>query len=266
MEHVNDPVNKAWKHAPLVAFLALCFFMANIFTAVGMEGSDFDRANNYYKAKDYQHAIQLYKKILTEGVESPAVYFNLGNCYFKSDSIARAILYYEKAKKLSPTDEDILFNLKIASQRKADKEDTPVTFFITAWWDAFRHSKTTDNWAWLCVLCLVVSFMLFATFVAFPASNVKKYGFWGGTFFILLAVLLFVVADSQYNESALSSEAIIMADAVSVKSSPEEKGKEIYIRHAGTKLQIIHTEGQWSEVRLSDKNVGWVPSSALEAI
>jgi tetratricopeptide (TPR) repeat protein len=254
------------KRSLLIGLGALCFFLCNIWTSVAVEGNDFERANGFYKSKDYQHAIELYKKILGTGVESPSVYFNLGNCYFKSDSIAKAILYYEKAKKLAPTDEDVAFNLKIAGQRKQDKDESFTPFFLGAWWDGFCASKTADNWAWLCVLCVVVSFMLFATFVSFPASMTKRYGFWGGSFFAVLAVFLFFVADYQYDRSALSSEAIIMVDAVSVKSSPEEKGKEIFIRHAGTKIQVIHTEGQWSEVRLSDKNVGWVPSSTLSSI
>jgi tetratricopeptide (TPR) repeat protein len=262
----TSPFTSFTRRSLLIPLVVLCFFLFNIWTAVAVENNDFERANEYYKSKDYQHAIQLYQKILGTGVESASLYFNLGNCYFKSDSIARAILYYEKAKKIAPADEDILFNLKVAGQRKTDKDETSQTFFLGAWWNSFRHSKTADNWAWLCVLCVVVSFMLFATFVAFPASITKRYGFWGGSFFALLAVFMFMVADSQYNESTSSNEAIIMVDAVSVKSSPEEKGKEIYIRHAGTKLQVINTEGQWSEVRLSDKNVGWVPSSSLESI
>jgi tetratricopeptide (TPR) repeat protein len=264
----NTQLHPGWhaRRSWIAAMAALCFFLLNIWGAMAVENSDFDRANEHYKAKEYQRAIQLYKKILETGVESPAIYFNLGNCYFKSDSIARAILYYEKAKKLDPNDEDILYNLKVAAQRKKDKDEFTPALFLGAWWNTFKESKSADNWAWLCVLCILVSFMLFATFIAFPASITKKYGFWGGSFFALLAIFLFLVADSQYNKSASKSEAIIMVDAVSVKSSPEEKGKEIYIRHAGTKLQVIHTEGNWSEVRLSDKNVGWVPTSTLEFI
>ncbi|HEY6160147.1 MAG TPA: tetratricopeptide repeat protein [Bacteroidia bacterium] len=259
----NTSGKKRWL---LLPFFVLGFFLANIWSACAVVNSDFEKANEYYHAKDYQHAIQLYKRILETGVESPALYFNLGNCYFKSDSIARAILYYEKAKKLAPSDEDIQFNLKIAGQRVTDRIEAPSSLFFTAWWENIKMSKTIDQWGWLCVSCILLTFMSFATFWVFSASTIKKYGFWGGLFFLLLTIFTFTLAEIRYSESVSSSEAIIMVDAISVKSSPEEKGKEIFILHSGCKLQVINTNGQWSEIRLANNNVGWVPTSSIEFI
>src|ERR1051326_8460183 len=249
---INTGRTKRWV---LLPFFVLCFFLANIWSACAVVNSDFEKANEYYLSKEYQRAIRLYKKILETGVESPALYFNLGNCYFKSDSIARAILFYEKAKKLFPSDEDIQFNLAIAEQRVTDRIEAPPSLFFTTWWENVKTSKTIDQWAWLSVSCVLLTFLCLATFLSFSASNIKKYGFWGGLFFLLLAIFTFTLAEIRYTESVSSSGAVIMVDAISVKSSPEEKGKELFILHSGCKLQVINTDGQWSEIRLANNNV-----------
>lgn len=261
-----QPRKEKWIKRFLVPVIALLFFITGIWPSFAKVNADFDQANAYYKNGDFLHAITLYKKITGSGIESPEVYFNLGNCYFKSDSIAKAILFYEKAKKLAPTDEDILFNLKVADQRITDKINPVPVLFIYSWWQAFRSSKTADEWAWLSVTCVFISFMLFATFLIFRASSFKKMGFWGGSFFIVLALITFFLANAQYKLASEKSEAVIMVDAVSVKSSPGSQGKDIFILHAGSKLSVINTEGDWSEIRIQDNSVGWVPTSTIEFI
>ena len=249
--------------APL---LALSFFLINVWNSFGLPNSEFEKANEFYKGKEYQHAIKLYKKLIEQGIESPEIYFNLGNCYFKSDSNALAILNFEKAEKLAPGDEDVLFNLKVANQRVSDKIDAAPELFISTWWTEFKHSKTMDGWAWLCISCWVLSFLLLATFIAFKASTTKRLGFWGGMFFLMLAVSTFFLAEDQSSTSEKKTDAIVMINAVNLKSSPEEKGKDIFIIHSGSKLRVINKEGAWSEVQLPDKNVGWLPTSSIAFI
>lgn len=250
----------------LAPIFALLFLLTNAWTSFGKEHSDFDKANSFYKEKNYPLAIHSYKKLIDSGIESPEVYFNLGNCYFKCDSNAKAILNFEKAKKLAPGDEDILFNLKVANQKISDKIDPAPELFISTWWTEFKHSKTMDGWAWLCISCWILSFLLLATFVTFKASSTKRLGFWGGMFFLILAVFTFFLAEDQSNTSSKNGFAIVMVDAVNVKSSPEEKGKDIFIIHSGSKLRVINREGAWSEIQLPDKNVGWLPTSSIEFI
>jgi len=77
--------------------------------------------NKAYADGLYNNAISSYTKVLDEGYESADLYYNLGNACFKTDDLASAILYYEKALKLSPNDDDIVFNLNVANSRITDK-------------------------------------------------------------------------------------------------------------------------------------------------
>jgi SH3-like domain-containing protein len=61
-------------------------------------------------------------------------------------------------------------------------------------------------------------------------------------------------------------EAIVLVGSVSVKSSPDDSGTEVFVIHEGTKVNVLSTLANWSEVRLADGNVGWLLSSAIEKI
>lgn len=79
------------------------------------------RANKYYQNNQFEQAIDSYKEILSHGYESSAMYYNLGNAYFKTNKLGYAIYSYEKGLKLSPNDEDLLYNLRISNSRTVDK-------------------------------------------------------------------------------------------------------------------------------------------------
>ncbi len=62
----------------------------------------FENANSSYIEGNYQDAINGYKQIIDNGLESSELYFNLGNCYYKLNKVAESNFYYEKALILSP--------------------------------------------------------------------------------------------------------------------------------------------------------------------
>ena len=97
-------------------------------------GSLYKKANEQYKKAQYQDAVKSYTQIVDDGCKSEAVYFNLGNAYFKLGDISSALLYYEKAHKLAPGDEDINFNIYFANSKTPDKVEPAPAFFVTQWW------------------------------------------------------------------------------------------------------------------------------------
>lgn len=78
-------------------------------------------AETAYTQEAYGKAAELYEKVLQESGDSPEIYYNLGNAYYKAGKIAPAILNYERALALDPGDGDIRFNLQIAKQKTVDK-------------------------------------------------------------------------------------------------------------------------------------------------
>ena len=80
-------------------------------------------AREQYAEGKYEETLSSYEQLLGQGYVSAELYYNLGNVHFKLNNVASSILFYEKARKLSPDDSDINFNLVIANQRIVDKLD-----------------------------------------------------------------------------------------------------------------------------------------------
>ena len=82
-----------------------------------------DSAESSYASSNFETAVQHYQSILKKGLSSPDIYYNLGNCYFRSGELGNAILYYEKALKMDPSHENSAFNLTLAKTKRIDKFD-----------------------------------------------------------------------------------------------------------------------------------------------
>ena len=106
-----------------------------------------EQANQFYREGKYEKAVQMYEQVRKNGFESPALYYNLGNAYFKMQNIPASVLNYERARKMSPNDEDINYNLRLANLRVVDKiEPVPRIFFIN-WWNAVVNLYSSDGWS-----------------------------------------------------------------------------------------------------------------------
>ena len=76
------------------------------FWGVAQNNVIFDEATKSYNAGKYNESIENYKKIIDNGEHSAALYFNLGNAYYKLNKIAPSIYYYEKSLLLDPSDNE----------------------------------------------------------------------------------------------------------------------------------------------------------------
>ncbi|MDR2801756.1 MAG: tetratricopeptide repeat protein, partial [Prevotellaceae bacterium] len=105
------------------------------------------QANTFYANGQYTDAVRVYTEIEAADNVSPALYFNMGNAYFKQNELANAILYYERALRLSPGDAAIAYNLEMARLRTLDRVDTVPEFFLFTWVRDLRRWAAADAWA-----------------------------------------------------------------------------------------------------------------------
>ncbi|MDY6005601.1 MAG: tetratricopeptide repeat protein [Parabacteroides sp.] len=228
--------------------------------------STLKEAEEAYAKEDYTQAIELYESGLKSYGESAMVYYNLGNAYYKAGKVAPAILNYERALLLNPGDSDTRFNLQVARQKTVDKIEPIGEFFLTRWIGTVEDVYSADGWAkWG-----VASFLLFiGCLVLFFFSKwirLKKIGFFAGICFLLISLVANLFADSQQDKLLHRADAIVFASTVTVKSSPDASGTDLFILHEGTKVTIKSTLGEWSEIQLEDGNVGWMPSKEIQQI
>lgn len=226
----------------------------------------FDNANASYAKKDFDKAILLYENILKDNLESAALYYNLGNAYYQKNEFAKAILNYERAKKISPTDTDILNNLKLANQKIEDKLETAPEFFLLQWKNLLLNLMNEKAWSITCILLLCFSWLFFAGYFISKNILIKQIAFYSGSVLFVMVIATFFTAKNAYFTSKSRTEAIILASSVTITGSPSENSKKLFVLHAGSKVSITKEEENWLEITISNGNVGWIKQDQLEKI
>ncbi|RHJ91451.1 tetratricopeptide repeat protein [Parabacteroides bouchesdurhonensis] len=223
-------------------------------------------AEEAYTKEDYNKAIELYENILKSNGESAEIFYNLGNAYYKAGKIAPAILNYERALVLDPGDADARFNLQLARQKSVDKIEPVENFFLTDWFDTIQNTAAADSWARIGIVCFIFFIGCVILFFFSRWIRLKKVGFYLGLVLLVMVIFANIFAKNQKDELVNRKHAIVFTPTVTVKSSPDASGTDLFILHEGTKVSVKSTLGDWSEIELEDGNIGWMPSKDIEKI
>ena len=225
------------------------------------------QADSAYINNDFASAVYLYENILANQGESADIYYNLGNSYYKMDNIAKAIVNYEKALILNPADGDIRFNLELAQSKTVDKVTPMSEIFLVTWMKDLTNLMSEKGWAKMGITTFILMLSMLALYFFSKKIALKKIGFISAVCLLFICVIANIFASSQKNKAGSHGEAIIMAPSVTVKSTPNDGGTDLFILHEGHKVTIKdNTMREWKEIQLEDGNVGWVPTSVIEII
>ncbi|UCG27418.1 MAG: tetratricopeptide repeat protein [Bacteroidales bacterium] len=224
------------------------------------------QGNRQYVEGEYEKAIMTYESIIDSGYEAADLYYNLGNSYFKSHKITSAIINYERAILLSPNDADIKYNLEMARTFVTDKiEVLPLPFF-TQWHNRIVRLFSSDLWAIMSMSGFILFLIFFSLYLFVSEYRVKRYSFWLGLLFFFLSVSSFVFSFHHKKIITGHNTAIVFAPSVTVKSSPDDSGTDLFLIHEGTRVRIEDTLGIWTEIKLDDGNKGWLLTSEIVKI
>lgn len=242
----------------------MSLLVCSLLSANGSEKTEADKA---YQENDFKTAIGIYEAILEGGQESADVYYNLGNSYYKDKSIAKAILNYERALLLSPGDDDIAYNLEMAKSKTVDKVTPKSEIFIVSWIRSVRDLMGEPAWSALAIACFIVFLSGMGTYVFGGKVIVRKTGFSFAVIFLLLSVAANLFANSRKEKLLNRTGAIVMQPTVTVKSTPDDSGTDLFVLHEGIKVYINDDSMKgWKEVSLEDGSRGWLPAESIEVI
>lgn len=224
-------------------------------------------ADSAYINNDFANAVNLYESLLKNEGESSDIYYNLGNSYYKMNNIAKAILNYERALLLNPGNGDIRFNLELARSKTIDKVTPPSEMFFVTWTQVLINSMSEKGWAQTGIFTFILTLLMLSLFIFSKRIVWKKIGFISAICFFVVCILSNIFASEQKAELLNRDSAIIIAPSVTVKSTPNQSGTDLFILHEGRKVMIKdNTMKEWKEIKLEDGNVGWVPTSVIEII
>lgn len=224
------------------------------------------QAAKAYNQKQYAASVEMYEKIIASGYESVALYYNAANAYFRNNQVASAILFYEKALKHAPNNEDIRHNLEVANSKLIDKVEQVPELFYKRWWKQLLNLMGINTMAATNIILLALALLLISIYLASSGLLLRKISFWAGCTLLFLFFLGAVAASQRNFYNKTHHEAIIFTPTVNVKSSPDENSKDIFVLHEGTKVSLRDEVGGWQEIYISNGSVGWLKASDFKEI
>jgi tetratricopeptide (TPR) repeat protein len=222
----------------------------------------FFRANALYAEGKYAQAAAEYERLLATGVGSASTYFNLGNAYLKAGQTGRAVLAYERARRLAPGDPDLRANLTFAREAGATAEPPPwrtrLLFPLAASWssDALVLGAAC---AWWLLMGLLAAGRLLPTARRATARAA-----------LLPGVALVVLGGSAAWRLAtvdLRPTAVVVApNEVAVRFEPSSGGTVHFQAKPGTTLRLVGEREGWAQVERDDGRRGWIERDAIDRV
>ncbi|MBR5856930.1 MAG: tetratricopeptide repeat protein [Bacteroidales bacterium] len=225
-----------------------------------------NKANDAYSLGEYTTALDIYNHIEKDGYASAALWYNMGNTCYKLQDDGKAILYYERALKLDPSNGDVKHNLEIARLKILDKIEIVPEFILTTWIKDLRNKMSSDRWAWTGIALSVITALLLLCFRFAPKTSQRKVAFAFACLSLLMVLVSFGFSASLKANVKSQDSAIVLAPVSNVKSAPNSTGGNLFILHEGTKVEILEHVGGWSRIELSDGRQGWMLSKDFEII
>lgn len=254
-------------------------FAILFFTCVSLHGfaiSIGSRADSAYNKENYREAIELYKQSIEQEGKSSTMYYNLANAYFRNDNLGMAILNYERALRINPTNSDARQNLEFVRSRIQDRPEDDTTFFATI------HHKivsafTPDVWAWLAFTIFVLLAGAVALYIFSNEIILRKSGFFGGLILIVLFAYFIYVAGDAASIATSHESAVVTAPSTQLSSVPratKTASDKVVTIHEGTKVEIVDSVAtpddpvspKWYEVKINNNTRAWLRATDVERI
>ena len=220
----------------------------------------FEQGNKQYAIENYSTAISLYDSILTLGTESSELYYNLGNCYYKTNDWANAIWHYEKSLQLN-NNEKTIHNLELSKLKIIDRIEPLPQLFYKKWWINLTQTLNTEIWQFLALSGIVLIFIiqLITQFTSLKGKNITK-------IFSTLTLIILIATQSSYYNNFTKKEAIIFSETITVNSAPTINSTSLFTLHEGSKIEILDNIGNWINIKIANGNRGWITRNSIKEL
>ena len=217
-------------------------------------------AVKHYRQGAYHEAAAQFEMIARSPINNPYLFYNVGNAYLKAGDVGRAVLWYERARRLVPNDPDLRFNLAFANSRVKDKKEEVFNLFdIVFFWDTLVGVKTLQ-------ITGIAFSCIFFSWAGFRA--VRQQPVFSGTGIALFSVFLIVsgVAVGGMVKQSSRQYAVIVAEQADIRSGVAETATNLFSLHAGTRVRVAENRPPYLKIVFSKDKIGWVRADQAEII
>jgi len=227
-------------------------------SACGDTNDQFTKANQEYADGKFKEAATDYESLVKSADWSAALFYNLGNAYFRSGDFGKAILNYERALALEPNHPEAQANLRIARDEARALELAP------SWPDRFIHSATVNQLS-VAAAILFWGGVFFFTFF-FLSKRRRIGGLALGICCLLgsaaLVALLYATEEGPRGKAL----AIVTAPEINARLATADTASTVLALPAGSQIKVEQQRGDWVYALLPNNLHGWLPANAIQPV
>ena len=249
----------------IVVFFTLLLHVFESYATNEIESAErYNYAGALYREGKFNEAMSIYQELIDGGINNPDLYCNAANTAYRNGSLGKAILYLERALKLSPSDRVVIENLVYLNSIKKDNEPENSNVVLAFLAKRYNTLNVNSLALWSCMSFAIA--MFFATGALFVRTW-KRITLCAIS--ILCGLLFFFssgILIQKIHALNTVTEAIIMEDEAHAYSGPGTDNTHIFTIHEGTKVFIERSQDLWNLIRLKSGAAGWIQTELMEKI
>jgi hypothetical protein len=234
----------------------LCSLTVSIVAAE--PSTQFAKANQEYAAGEFKAAIADYEELVRSGQDTPNVFYNLGNAYFRQKNFGHAILNYERALTLDPHHPEAQANLRVA------RDEARALELIPNRWERLFSVANENQYAVTAVIAFWIGLFSIAVFM-FGSRRSRS-----AVALSILSLSIFaiaVVATYQLSHGKNGRGlAIVTGDKVEARLATADNANRVLTLPAGSEIKIVSQRGDWIYAALPNNLRGWMPANSAEQV
>ena len=253
-------MNRRWRWPRLAVFCALALNSATLMAETPEE--IFGRGNEAYEAREYETAVEAYESVLKYKIQDARVEYNLGNARFRLGQLGPAILHYERARRLDPTDQDIQDNMNYARSFCFDLLEPAATPAPIRWMHHLQDRIGPDRHLWMIWAVVWCCAILIAWSASRPGRFRAAHG-WMVAAFLAVILVLGLSWSRTYDRIEGRTLAVVLNNTTEVLAGPGEGNPTLFTIHEGLTVEVRMVREEWIQVSLPNRLNGWVPADSV---
>ena len=218
-------------------------------------------AAEFYDQGNYKAAIEDYGRLLDRGMESPALYYNLGNSYFKSGDLGHAIWGFRRAILLDPGFKPAKANLDYVRTFNTDQIAVKRRGFILDIWDFLSGMLSANGYLVLTALAWWIA----AALIVYQVIRMN-----GATwpYYLLIVPLVIIIfsagsAGRRIHEDRLTRWGVLGIETADIREGPGGEFNRVEVAHEGLEFKILGSRENSYLIQLGNGLTGWVDKEAV---
>lgn len=256
--------------------ISLTIILISSAVALAAQMTKAQQADSAYNKESYNEAVTLYLESIEQDGISSDIYYNLGNAYYRAGQLGKAIISYERALAVDPSNSEARTNLDFVRTRIVDIPEDDSSFLSNLHKD-ISALMTPNGWAVMAFVLFIILLSTVALYIFSSNVRMRKTGFFGGIVVLFLFVYTVIVASQTASAIDTHDRAIVTVPTTVLSSAPRSsrsKTEKVVPIHEGTKVRIIDSlstpddpeVGKWYDVKINNSTRAWLNAADVEKI